>query len=94
MNPAIIFQIGHFIKHDFSKEFPKLFTSQDFKETDENKGYRLREPNTVNDEWQMKYINLLEEYNRLLRNDYAGKIDNGRSGSKINKLQTRRRLGV
>jgi transcriptional regulator with XRE-family HTH domain len=64
----IIFKIGHIIRHDFSQEFPELFTTEDFK-------YNIRQPSQEqinlcsannNENWKDKYIELLEKYNNIL----------------------------
>lgn len=61
LKPEIILKIGRAIGHDFSVEFPGLFTSDDFKvEPAEAK----REGSI--DVWKEKYIDLLERYNALL----------------------------
>lgn len=69
----VIRRIGHIIRHDFSKEFPSLFTSEDFKGI-----YALRSSMSplivnydkieANDHWKGKYLNLLERYNIELLN--------------------------
>jgi AcrR family transcriptional regulator len=69
----VIRRIGHVIRHDFSKEFPLLFTSEDF-----NGIYASRSsmsPSIANydridadDHWKAKYLNLLEKYNTELLN--------------------------
>jgi hypothetical protein len=69
----IIFKIGHIIMHDFSKECPELFTTEDFKCI-----FNIRQPyldqmnlhSSNNDEsWKDKYIELLERYNNILINN-------------------------
>ena len=67
----IIYRIGCALKHDFSEEFPELFTSDDFKQI-----YTVKHPytysNSINpnfDEteiWKNKYLGLLEKYNEVL----------------------------
>jgi transcriptional regulator with XRE-family HTH domain len=66
----IIFKIGHIIRHDFSQQFPELFTTEDFKYI-----FNIRQPyleqinlySPNNDEnWKDKYIELLEKYNNIL----------------------------
>jgi hypothetical protein len=65
----VIRRIGLVIRHDFSKEFPLLFTSEDFKGI-----YALRsfESNydkiDADDHWKGKYLKLLEKYNTELLN--------------------------
>ncbi|MFA6086688.1 hypothetical protein [Mucilaginibacter sp.] len=67
----IIFRIGYIIRHDFSNEFPELFTKDDFKNI-----YNVRQPclgqmslsfpNNDDEDWKNKYIELLEKYNTIL----------------------------
>ncbi|RYY34220.1 MAG: hypothetical protein EOP46_14140 [Sphingobacteriaceae bacterium] len=66
----IIYRIGCVLRHDFSEEFPELFTHDDFKQI-----YTVRQPyisqphNLLLDEteaWKNKYLNLLEKYNEVL----------------------------
>lgn len=65
----VIRRIGLAIRHDFSKEFPLLFTSEDFEAI-----YTLRSsiPNydkiDADNHWKSKYLNLLEKYNTELLN--------------------------
>lgn len=71
LKPEIIFRIGCALKHDFSIEFPHLFSKEDFKiiyeGTDvEKSGEPLGRSGT--DNWKDKYIHLLEQYNNLLLN--------------------------
>lgn len=66
LKPEIIYKIGCVINHDFSKELPMLFTSEDFA-----KGIKEHSPVEVrleeeNDIWKDKYIDLMERYNALL----------------------------
>jgi lambda repressor-like predicted transcriptional regulator len=72
LNAEIIYKVGILINHDFSVEYPELFTKEDFMNKDSNFTIpadhqdmmdSLNE-NTVN--WKDKYIALLESYNRLL----------------------------
>jgi transcriptional regulator with XRE-family HTH domain len=71
LKPEIIFRIGCALKHDFSEEFPELFTEDEFQKvitplkttTDEEPS--LEGSSTY---WKDKYIKILEEYNRLLVN--------------------------
>jgi|GEM_PF-226961 len=68
--PEIIFKIGCALKHDFSSEFPELFSSEDFQRVFGSN--RLSTMGLFTDEsekinyWKDKYINLLEEYNQIL----------------------------
>ncbi|MEH6308245.1 helix-turn-helix transcriptional regulator [Olivibacter sp. CPCC 100613] len=68
--PEIIFKIGCALKHDFSNEFPELFSSEEFQHAFNNS--KLLNTALVSEErekinyWKDKYINLLEEYNQIL----------------------------
>lgn len=70
LKSAIIYRIGHVIKHDFSKEFPELFISADFQTIFKTKqSFVSQVSGTVIDEnetFKNKYISLLEKYNELL----------------------------
>jgi len=65
----VIYKIGLIVRHDFSKEFPDLFTSEQF----DIKNKQSQKAGPVNEEdgndvyWQDKYIQLLELYNDELR---------------------------
>lgn len=72
LKSEIIFRIGCALKHDFSEEFPELFTEDEFQKV-------ITPTKTSTDEeqvstegsssyWKDKYIKVLEEYNRLLVN--------------------------
>src|SRR5688500_15852715 len=59
----IIFKIGCALKHDFSLEFPELFSSEEFQKAFSQKKFSaevnvLEEMEKVN-YWKDKYINLL-----------------------------------
>src|ERR1700744_1367192 len=68
LNSNIIFRIGSIINHNFSTEFPDLFTNEDFdiistepiKLSDEEKPLLEAKNEAV---WQDKYIEVLEKYN-------------------------------
>lgn len=68
--PEIIFKIGCALKHDFSNEFPELFSTEEFQAAFNNS--KLLNTNFLTEErekinyWKDKYINLLEEYNQIL----------------------------
>jgi AcrR family transcriptional regulator len=64
----IIFNIGVLIRHDFSSEFPELFTSEEFdRKTMQNVNNDLVvDPNSDEEKWKDKYIQLLEVYNETL----------------------------
>jgi hypothetical protein len=66
----VIIKIGRLIKHDFSLEFPDLFTTSDFVSQPKRSANM-----SVNDlasdlygvnHWKDKYIDLLERYNSLI----------------------------
>jgi predicted RNase H-like HicB family nuclease len=62
LKPEIILKIGRTINHDFSVEFPDLFTSSDFTESP------IAAENEQNiNVWKEKYIDLLERYNLILK---------------------------
>ncbi|TSD67741.1 helix-turn-helix transcriptional regulator [Inquilinus sp. KBS0705] len=65
LSPAIIIKIGRVIKHDFSKEFPELFSGTEFhKEGSSSTYHHNSQGQQVN--WKQKYIVLLERYNSEL----------------------------
>jgi transcriptional regulator with XRE-family HTH domain len=68
--PEIIFKIGCALKHDFSNEFPELFSSEEFQHAFNNSKLLntalLSEEREKINYWKDKYINLLEEYNQIL----------------------------
>lgn len=71
LKPDIIYRIGCALKHDFSVEFPDLFSKDDFKtiyETTEDDQDAASAKNSNTDTWKDKYIHLLEQYNNLLLN--------------------------
>ncbi|AMR33472.1 hypothetical protein A0256_19625 [Mucilaginibacter sp. PAMC 26640] len=64
----IILRIGSAIRHDFSKEFPDLFTSDQF-EARVNQYQKAAFPDVKNGDdmyWKDKYIQLLEAYKEAL----------------------------
>jgi hypothetical protein len=70
LKPDVIIKIGRLINHDFSKELPDLFTSDDFVNGPKkilSVGLMDSEQEiiTVN-HWKDKYIDLLERYNNLI----------------------------
>lgn len=69
LKPEIIIKIGLLMRHDFSEEFPELFTGDEFKIWHRENSQTL--PTTrAGDEnyWKEKYIKLLEVHNKLLSN--------------------------
>lgn len=66
----IIFKIGCALKHDFSVEFPELFSSEEFTKAFSQSKFSadinvFEEVEKIN-YWKDKYINLLEDYNQIL----------------------------
>ncbi|MEH6307446.1 helix-turn-helix transcriptional regulator [Olivibacter sp. CPCC 100613] len=72
LKPEIIFRIGCALKHDFSEEFPELFTEDEFQKVISPEKTSTDETLTLSEGssnyWKDKYIKILEEYNRLLVN--------------------------
>lgn len=75
LKPELIYRIGCALRHDFSEEFPHLFTKEDFSLISQAKALRVEKTYAVEGEdeteqhtnlWKTKYIVLLEEYNDLL----------------------------
>ncbi|WP_121243431.1 hypothetical protein [Mucilaginibacter phyllosphaerae] len=70
LKPEIIFKIGNFIGHDFSVEFPELFTADQFNNkndaTSDKSTFGATTDSPDSDVWKDKYILLLEKYNELL----------------------------
>ena len=74
LKPEIIYRIGCALRHDFSAEFPHLFSKEDFQEAKQVKAVTVdkmplpeADPGIENlNHWQNKYILLLEEYNDML----------------------------
>ncbi|MBL4678623.1 MAG: helix-turn-helix domain-containing protein [Mucilaginibacter sp.] len=70
LKPEIIYKIGCVINHDFSVEFPELFTKDHFSK--QNKEVFMNTQGGSNNEmpeniaWKDRYIALLEKYNNLL----------------------------
>lgn len=70
----IIFNIGCILRHDFSKEFPELFKSDDFKIIFKsgsmdviNTTDTYKNASTI---YKDKYLSLLEKYHELLLNEF------------------------
>ncbi|AMR30096.1 hypothetical protein A0256_01025 [Mucilaginibacter sp. PAMC 26640] len=75
----IIYKIGLIVRHDFSKEFPHLFTTDQFdlKKNRRDQNFKsLSEEKSGSDFWKDKYIKLLEVYNGELRVRMINKIGN------------------
>jgi|ERR1700754_2659182 len=70
LKTEIIYRIGMILKHDFSVEFPNLFTKEDFKETSTYKEPESNDPIfwelPTHHVWKDRYISLLEQYNKML----------------------------
>ena len=68
LKPEIIYQLGLMLKHDFSAEFPELFSKDDFnvqqKNTETNHYGLSNDEPTGNQIWKDRYITLLENYNK------------------------------
>ena len=65
LKPEIIYRIGCILNHDFSQEFPELFTKDDFENNQKSVASIPSEPPPPVI-WKDKYIELLERYNNLL----------------------------
>jgi len=70
LKAEIIHKIGLCIKHDFSVEFPEIFTNNEFENVKSFK-YADNEPDfqpdlTDENYWKDKYIEILEKYNEIL----------------------------
>ncbi|MBL4678833.1 MAG: hypothetical protein JKY70_21970 [Mucilaginibacter sp.] len=68
IKPSVILQIGGILRHDFSKEFPNMFTNEEFqKMLNSGPKFNLGIQESVEDDfYKEKYLSLLEEYNELL----------------------------
>ncbi|MBL4675693.1 MAG: TetR family transcriptional regulator [Mucilaginibacter sp.] len=68
LKPYVIFQIGKVVRHDFSKEFPELFSTADFQNLWGNEPrYPIEQTDSAeNAIYKGKYLDLLEKYNELL----------------------------
>jgi len=71
LKTEIIYSLGLVLKHDFSVEFPDLFTKKDFQQIYSTKetgpdDLILGETET-HYVWKNRYIELLEEYNQLIK---------------------------
>lgn len=65
----VIYQLGLLLKHDFSVEFPDLFSKEDFtsqKNTINNFQEVPHEELVSQQIWKDRYIALLEDYNKVL----------------------------
>ncbi|WP_248282251.1 hypothetical protein [Mucilaginibacter robiniae] len=70
LKSSIIYRIGNIIHHDFSTEFPELFSSTEFKKVRSTASDMAPVPDRSSFEekevWKNKYLVLLEQYNQLL----------------------------
>jgi transcriptional regulator with XRE-family HTH domain len=70
LKTEIIYRIGLILKHDFSSEFPNLFTKEDFGEilnyTQPDSDDPIFWELPTHHVWKDRYITLLENYNKLL----------------------------
>lgn len=76
LKPEIIFRIGCIIHHDFSIEFPKLFTTEEFVKGFTKTSFLDNTPEERDDlysedNWKNKYIDLLERYTAWLSRNGA-----------------------
>ncbi|MFB0497387.1 AcrR family transcriptional regulator [Mucilaginibacter sp. OAE612] len=64
LSAAHIFKIGNVIRHDFSIEFPDMFTKDDFKFINQRYADNILVSTTPQQltDWKEKYLRLLEEY--------------------------------
>jgi len=71
LKPEIIYRVGNALNHDFSVEFPHLFSKNEFQLLPHTAKY-LKEIQYSDNEysnsnyWKDKYIALLEKYNQQL----------------------------
>ncbi|AMR31719.1 hypothetical protein A0256_09930 [Mucilaginibacter sp. PAMC 26640] len=73
----VIYKIGLIVRHDFSKEFPEIFTGEEFEvKNRQAQSFEAVGKMSANaEQWKDKYIRLLEEYNEALRVDFSKQID-------------------
>ncbi|AMR30496.1 hypothetical protein A0256_03190 [Mucilaginibacter sp. PAMC 26640] len=73
----IIYKIGITVRHDFSKEFPELFTSEQFEvKKPQNQSFdSVTKTDGDAEQWKDKYIQLLEDYNEALRIRISKKLN-------------------
>jgi lambda repressor-like predicted transcriptional regulator len=70
LKPEIIHRIGGIIGHDFSVEFPELFTAEDFLPGINESFDQTLAGGAESSIWKDRYIDLLEKYNHLLLEQY------------------------
>lgn len=94
LKTELIYQIGVYIKHDFSIEFPHLFKTEDFSQMSPQVGLKPTRdsvPDQQNSEyWKDKYLDILEKYNLLLTKiaerytaELESEIDKGLPGTNL-----------
>ncbi|WP_121246740.1 helix-turn-helix domain-containing protein [Mucilaginibacter phyllosphaerae] len=66
LKKQIIYQVGQALRHDFSKQFPELFTAEEFANMYAPKMFTDVSLTCGTDKWKEKYILLLERYNELI----------------------------
>jgi len=70
LKTEIIYSLGLLIKHDFSVEFPELFTKKDFQDIYNHKQTDAEDmilgDTATQYVWKNRYIELLEQYNQLI----------------------------
>ncbi|MXV51530.1 hypothetical protein GS399_11160 [Pedobacter sp. HMF7647] len=68
LKPEIIFRIGCVIRYDFSKDFPELFSTEEFGHIFSKRDTTVSYSGWDQEEelWQGKYLVLLEKYQELL----------------------------
>jgi lambda repressor-like predicted transcriptional regulator len=64
LKAEIIVSIGKKINHDFSAEFPELFTPEDFTAPQQ----MMQNEEFANGFWKDRYLKLFEKYNKALNN--------------------------
>ncbi len=69
----VIFKVGIIIRHDFSHEFPELFTTKEFNAIVGTS--TLDNSSSTQDVWKNKYIRLLEQYSNLLSKQIRKAVD-------------------
>lgn len=88
----IILKIGKALNYDFSFEFPELFSTEDFHTTTPLVPTVQKDNNITDLEsvtyWKEKYIQVLEEYNRVLKEINSSKTTRPTSRSKTIKTRS------
>lgn len=63
INKEIIFRVGCIIRHNFSKQFPEMFSIDEFDVINMPKKQKLK--GDERNGWLNKYLLLLDEYNKI-----------------------------